>query len=174
MTTLSPLNHWHFLCANKKLPGDTKLSEAIWFSKRRFFGKFVLIFCKAVWKVFWRKAVSSFYNRLSKLECLLWLVDGSTVKAKSKSYWLIRFFLSSKMETSVRIARHVCYNLHVLRRRMLQLLPSSQSRWPEETKAVAEPESLEWSPRNAGIVIIDWGVVRIVFFLSVKNEYICL
>ncbi len=34
-----------------------------------------------------------------------------------------------------------------------KLLPSS---WPEETKAVAEPESLGWSPRNAGIVSIDW------------------
>ena len=44
-------------------------------------------------------------------------------------------------------------------RSILQSLPIIQSRWPEETKAVAGPKSLGWSPQNVGIVTIDWGVI---------------
>ena len=49
----------------------------------------------------------------------------------------------------------MCYDLHVFVEEDAVVTPIKSS-WPEETKAVAEPESLGWSPRNAGIVSIDW------------------
>ena len=64
---------------------------------------------------------------------------------------------------------------HVLRRSYCSHSHHHKHSWPEETKAVAEPKSLGWSPRNAGIVNIDyWVLYRIFFFLIIKNEYICL
>ena len=84
-----------------------KMSPSIWFTVRlyfwttyqwrrtdfwrgRFFGKFLFTLCENRLEVFAEKG-SIIHNRLSKLGPLIWLVDGPTVKANSKSYWWICF-----------------------------------------------------------------------------------
>ena len=71
------------------------------------------------------------------------------------------FFLVIKNGDFCENSRHVLYDLHVFVEEDAVVTPIKSS-WPEETKAVAEPESLGWSPRNAGIVSI--GCCRIAFF----------
>jgi len=54
------------------------------------------------------------------------------------------------MKTSVRIARLAA---------MIFMTHHQHSRWLDEDTAVGQPV-MGWSPRNAGIVTIDWGIVE--------------
>ena len=59
-------------------------------------------------------------------------------KGKEQIIMIDSFFLVNKNEDFSENSRHVCYDLHVFVKQDAVVTTTS---WPEETKAVAEPES---------------------------------